>query len=147
MRGANGPVGVLEDVIPAVVERRHPHPAIVAFEPAEAFEFAERIVDLEIDVDAERRQQPCLDLPVQRLLVERRIGLQQEKVGEESLLALLLSAVYVTVATAVHSAIVLLADAARPWLEGGHRSTVVRRVLSLLLVGIAAWLFLATHQI
>jgi len=59
----------------------------------------------------------------------------------------MLSAVYVTVATAVHSAIVLLADAARPWLEGGRRSTLVRRVLSLMLVGIAAWLFLATHQI
>jgi len=59
----------------------------------------------------------------------------------------MLSAVYVTVATAVHSAIVLLADAARPWLEGGRRSTLVRRVLSLVLVGIAAWLFLATHQI
>jgi threonine/homoserine/homoserine lactone efflux protein len=58
-----------------------------------------------------------------------------------------LSVVYVMVATAVHSIVVLLADAARPWLEDEHRSTLVRRALSVLLVGIAAWLLLATRQI
>lgn len=57
---------------------------------------------------------------------------------------LILSTVYVAVATAVHSAIVLLADAARPWLEDQRRSTIVRRALSLLLVGIALWLFTAS---
>ena len=58
-----------------------------------------------------------------------------------------LSVVYVMVATAVHSIIVLLADAARPWLEDEHRSTLVRRALSVVLVGIAAWLLLATRHI
>ena len=56
-----------------------------------------------------------------------------------------LSFIYVAIATLVHSTIVLLADAARPWLEDELRSTTVRRVLSLLLVGIAVWLF-ATHD-
>ena len=58
--------------------------------------------------------------------------------------ALTLSLVYVAVATAVHSTIVLLGDAARPWLEDEPRSTLIRRMLSLLLVGIAIWLFAAT---
>jgi threonine/homoserine/homoserine lactone efflux protein len=57
-----------------------------------------------------------------------------------------LSIVYVTVATFVHSVIVLLADTARPWLESGRRTTVVRRVLSLLLVGIAIWLLISTRR-
>ncbi|MBX9591315.1 MAG: LysE family translocator [Hyphomonadaceae bacterium] len=61
--------------------------------------------------------------------------------------AVALSVVYVTVATLVHSTIVLLADAARPWLEDQRRSTAVRRTLSLLLVGIALWLFFTTRQI
>jgi threonine/homoserine/homoserine lactone efflux protein len=55
-----------------------------------------------------------------------------------------LSKVYVAIAT--HSAIVLLADAARPWLENEQRSTLVRRILSLLLVGIAVWLFAVTRR-
>jgi threonine/homoserine/homoserine lactone efflux protein len=58
--------------------------------------------------------------------------------------AVVLSLMYVAVATAVHSAIVLLADAARPWLEDEGRSLFVRRALSLLLVAIAIWLFAAT---
>jgi threonine/homoserine/homoserine lactone efflux protein len=58
-----------------------------------------------------------------------------------------LSVVYVAVATLVHSAIVLLADAARPWLEDERRSRIVRRAFSLLLVGIAVWLFATTRQI
>lgn len=61
--------------------------------------------------------------------------------------AIVLSLIYVSVATAVHSTIVLLADAARPWLEDERRSTIVRRVLSLLLVGIAIWLFAATKYV
>jgi threonine/homoserine/homoserine lactone efflux protein len=60
---------------------------------------------------------------------------------------LTLSTVYVAVATVVHSVIVLLADAARPWLEDERRSTIVRRGLSLLLVGIALWLFTATKYV
>jgi len=57
-----------------------------------------------------------------------------------------LSKVYVAIATLVHSAIALLADAARPWLENEQRSTLVRRILSLLLVGIAVWLFAVTRR-
>ena len=57
-----------------------------------------------------------------------------------------LSFIYVTVATLVHATIVLLADAARPWLEDGRRSMIVRRVLSLLLVGIALWLLATTRR-
>ena len=38
--------------------------------------------------------------------------------------AVTLSAIYVAVATAAHSTIVLLADAARPWLEDERRSTI-----------------------
>ena len=58
--------------------------------------------------------------------------------------AVTLSAVYVAVATAVHSAIVMLADAARSRLEDQRRSAIVRRLLSLLLVAIAIWLFATT---
>jgi threonine/homoserine/homoserine lactone efflux protein len=58
---------------------------------------------------------------------------------------LMLSIVYVAIATSVHSAIVLLADAVRPWLEGGRRQIIVRRVLSLLLAVIAVWLLVATR--
>lgn len=58
----------------------------------------------------------------------------------------MLSVVYVMVATLVHGSIVLLADAARPWLEDERRSMLVRRVLSLLLAGIALWLLAATRR-
>ena len=61
--------------------------------------------------------------------------------------AVSLSLVYVAIATMVHSIVVLLADAARPWLEDERRSMIVRRALSLLLVGIAVWLFVTTRQI
>lgn len=57
-----------------------------------------------------------------------------------------LSMIYVTVATLVHGTIVLLADAARPWLESERRSTIVRRTLSLLLAGIAIWLLVTTRR-
>ena len=61
--------------------------------------------------------------------------------------AVALSAIYVAVATLVHSNITLLAHAARPWLEDQRRSTSVRRALSLLLVGVALWLFFTTRRI
>ena len=61
--------------------------------------------------------------------------------------AVSLSIVYVAIATLVHSTIVLLADAARPWLEDERRSKIVRRSLSLLLVGIAVWLFATTGNL
>lgn len=58
---------------------------------------------------------------------------------------MMLSMIYVAIATSVHSAIVLLADAVRPWLEGNRRQIIVRRALSLLLALIAVWLFVATR--
>ena len=56
-----------------------------------------------------------------------------------------LSAVYVAVATAIHSAIVLLADTARLWLEDQRRSVIIRRVFSLILAAIAVWLLFASR--
>ena len=61
--------------------------------------------------------------------------------------AVTLSVIYVAIATLVHSAIVLLADAARPWLEDERRTKIIRRALSLLLVGIAVWLFASTRYV
>lgn len=59
--------------------------------------------------------------------------------------AVTLSAVYVAIATTVHAIVVLIAGAARLWLENEQRRTLVRRALSLLLVGIAVWLLVATR--
>jgi threonine/homoserine/homoserine lactone efflux protein len=59
---------------------------------------------------------------------------------------LFLTVVYVAIATLVHSTIVLLAGAARPWLENEARSRMARRILSLLLAGIAIWLLIATKH-
>jgi threonine/homoserine/homoserine lactone efflux protein len=57
-----------------------------------------------------------------------------------------LGAIYVGIATAVHTAIVLLAAELRPWLLEGPRSLWVRRGLSLLLAGAAAWLAFSTGR-
>jgi len=55
--------------------------------------------------------------------------------------------VYVAIATAVHTAIVMLAAELRPWLVEGPRQNVVRRVLAVALVFVAGWLFWVTkHQ-
>lgn len=59
---------------------------------------------------------------------------------------LFLTVVYVAIATLAHSTIVLLAGAARPWLENEARSRMARRILSLLLAGIAIWLLIATKH-
>jgi threonine/homoserine/homoserine lactone efflux protein len=58
--------------------------------------------------------------------------------------AVILSAVYVAVATAVHAAIVTAAGTAAAWLGQGSGSTVLRRVLAVALVGVAAWFILKT---
>ncbi|MEZ5685717.1 MAG: LysE family translocator [Paracoccaceae bacterium] len=52
---------------------------------------------------------------------------------------LLLSAVYVAVATGVHGAIVALAGAARALFEDARRERLLRRTLSLALAGVALW--------
>ena len=59
---------------------------------------------------------------------------------------LLLTVIYVAVATLVHAAIVLLAGTVQPWLEDEARSRIVRRVLSLLLAAIAVWLLIVTKH-
>ena len=52
---------------------------------------------------------------------------------------LVLSAIYVAVATAIHAAIVTAAGAARVWLEDPARTRTVRRGLAVALVGVAVW--------
>ena len=58
----------------------------------------------------------------------------------------LLSVVYVFVATAIHTAIVALAGTARPFLENPDRRRIVRRGLSLALGAIAMWFAVSTAR-
>jgi threonine/homoserine/homoserine lactone efflux protein len=59
---------------------------------------------------------------------------------------LTLSAVYVTVATIVHAAIVTLAGTLEPFLNDPRRERIARRVLSALLAGVALWFGWATAR-
>jgi threonine/homoserine/homoserine lactone efflux protein len=54
--------------------------------------------------------------------------------------------VYVTLATAVHASIVMLAAELRPWLVEGPRQNAVRRVLAVALLFVAGWLFWVTKH-
>jgi threonine/homoserine/homoserine lactone efflux protein len=58
----------------------------------------------------------------------------------------ILLAVYVTIATVIHSVVVISADAIRPILENQANATVIRRVMSASLVLVAAWLLYATRR-
>ena len=58
--------------------------------------------------------------------------------------ALILTLIYVGVATVVHLAVVTLAGAAKGRLEDRGWTTTVRRVLSLGLVGVALWMVVKT---
>ncbi|MGL5010042.1 MAG: LysE family translocator [Paracoccaceae bacterium] len=58
---------------------------------------------------------------------------------------LTLTAIYVGVATVIHAAIVTGAGAARDWLSVAGRAITVRRVLSLTLAGVAAWVVWQTR--
>jgi threonine/homoserine/homoserine lactone efflux protein len=58
----------------------------------------------------------------------------------------ILLAVYVTIATVIHSAVVLSADAIRPLLENKGNIKLVRRILSILLVLVAGWFFVSTRR-
>ena len=58
-----------------------------------------------------------------------------------------LLAVYVTIATVIHSAVVILADAIRPLLENQRSIMLVRRILSALLVVVAGWFFYSTRRV
>ena len=59
---------------------------------------------------------------------------------------MLLSIIYVMIATAMHTVIVLLAGAARPLLEDPDRSRIARRALSLALALIAVWFAFGTAR-
>ena len=57
---------------------------------------------------------------------------------------LTLTFVYVCTATVIHFSIVALAGAARSFLDSPRRIMITRRVLSLLLVGVALWFAVST---
>jgi threonine/homoserine/homoserine lactone efflux protein len=59
---------------------------------------------------------------------------------------LLLSAIFVAVATAVHTAIVLLAGWVQPYAADPARRRPVRRALALVLAAIAAWIAYSTAR-
>lgn len=59
---------------------------------------------------------------------------------------LVLSIIYVAIATAIHTVIVGLAGAARPLLEDPDRSRTVRRALSFVLALIAVWFAVGTAR-
>jgi threonine/homoserine/homoserine lactone efflux protein len=59
---------------------------------------------------------------------------------------ILLSVVYVLIATAIHTTIVVLAGLASPFLEDPDRSRIVRRVLSVALGAIAVWFAVSTSK-
>jgi threonine/homoserine/homoserine lactone efflux protein len=58
----------------------------------------------------------------------------------------LLGSIYVAIATIIHASIVMLASQLRPWLMTGSRQNRIRRILSLALVAVAAWLVWTTRR-
>lgn len=58
---------------------------------------------------------------------------------------LLLTLLYVALATAIHLAIVAMAGSAQRWLSDLQRQKIARRIFALMLAGVAAW-FLTTTQ-
>jgi threonine/homoserine/homoserine lactone efflux protein len=60
--------------------------------------------------------------------------------------ALILSSLYVAVATAIHAGLVVLAGAVRPIVLQPRRERIVRRVLSALLALVALWFAVKTGQ-
>lgn len=58
----------------------------------------------------------------------------------------LFGVVYVAIATIIHASIVVLASQLRPWLMTGSRQNTIRRVLSIALVLVAAWLAWTTRR-
>lgn len=58
----------------------------------------------------------------------------------------LLGGLYVTIATAIHAAVVLLAGRLRPWLIDGRGRVAAQRGLALLLAATALWLAAATRR-
>ncbi|HPF78902.1 MAG TPA: LysE family translocator [Alphaproteobacteria bacterium] len=60
--------------------------------------------------------------------------------------AVFLTIVFVIVATIIHGLIVTLAGSARPFLENDRHRLIVRRILALVLVGVAVWFGVSTGQ-
>src|SRR3954464_10267464 len=88
---------VLEIVIPDIIEPRerlvgtwYRKLLAIAFQQSEPFEFAERIVDLEIDIDPECLMEPALDALIELFLCRRGGRRDQEIIGQERLLAFLI---------------------------------------------------------
>jgi threonine/homoserine/homoserine lactone efflux protein len=59
----------------------------------------------------------------------------------------ILLAMYVAIATVIHSAVVISTDAIRPLLENKGNVTLVRRILSVLLVLVAGWFLYSTRRV
>lgn len=57
----------------------------------------------------------------------------------------LLTALYVAVATAVHLSIVVLAGSVNAWFERPERQAIARRVFAILLAGVALYFLWSTH--
>jgi threonine/homoserine/homoserine lactone efflux protein len=66
--------------------------------------------------------------------------------GPVVLQTLMLSVVYVTIATAIHSTIVVLAGTLQSTVATGGRRRTIRRGFALVLVGIAIWFALTTGR-
>jgi len=64
--------------------------------------------------------------------------------GNVATQTLTLSVIYVAIATAIHTLIVLLAGSVRGLIEQSGQMKIVRRILALALVGVAIWLAWAT---
>jgi threonine/homoserine/homoserine lactone efflux protein len=58
----------------------------------------------------------------------------------------LLSAIYVAIATATHAAIAILAGTAAGWLQHSPQAVLLRRVMALTIVGAAGWFFYSTRM-
>lgn len=57
-----------------------------------------------------------------------------------------LGMIYVAIATTIHASIVVLASQSRSWLMAGSRQKVIRRILAIALVFVAAWLAWKTQR-
>lgn len=60
--------------------------------------------------------------------------------------ALLLALLSVAIATLIHILLVLLASSLRGYVENERQNRLIRRILSLSLVGVAIWLFVSAAQ-
>ncbi|MBY0382514.1 MAG: LysE family translocator [Xanthobacteraceae bacterium] len=60
--------------------------------------------------------------------------------------ALVLTTVYVAIATAIHASIVLLAAQLQEFVQAATTGRIIRRVFAILLAGIAAWLAISTSR-